>query len=49
MSRRKQRDGRFNTQITLEAIKNHQTINRIASEVGFNASSNRVASDQLGE
>ena len=49
MSRRKQRDGRFNTQIALEAIKNHQTINRIASEFGFNPSSNRIASDQLSE
>ncbi len=49
MSRRKQHDGRFNTQMALDAIKNHQTISRIASEFGFNPSSNRIANDQLSE
>ena len=44
MSRRKQRDGRFNTQMALEATQNQQTISQNASEYGVNPSSKRIAS-----
>ena len=36
MSHRKPRDGRFKAQVAIEAIKNQQSINQIASEYGVN-------------
>ena len=36
MSHRKPRDGRFKAQVAIEAIKNQQPINQIASEYGVN-------------
>ena len=44
MSHRKPRDGRFKAQVAIEAIKNQQSINQIASEYGVNPSSERIAS-----
>ena len=42
MSHRKPRDGRFKAQVAIEAIKNQQSINQIASEYGVNPSSERM-------